>query len=157
MSDSSKTIKIIEPSKEIFQLIDNYKLLIKDILPNSKLTLIGSFSVPMCGKEEIDLLIETDNVKEAQELLGKNGFGIGPIVNGEGFCKSNKYGIACDLHLAPKGHKNIKKYFDLITKLKENPKILKKYEDFKKSLGGSAEEIYKKAKNKFLKENNLIL
>ncbi|MDD4353224.1 MAG: GrpB family protein [Candidatus Nanoarchaeia archaeon] len=157
MSDSNKFIKIIEPSKEIFQLINNYKKLIKIILPNAKVTLIGSFAVPMCGKEEIDLLIETDNVKEAQKLLGKHGFGIGPIINGEGFCKSNNYGIVCDLHIVSKGHKNIKKYFDVITNLKENPKILKKYEELKKSLDGSTEEFYKKAKNKFLKENILIL
>jgi GrpB-like predicted nucleotidyltransferase (UPF0157 family) len=150
--DSNKIIKILEPSKEIFKLINDYKKLIKSILPNTKVTLIGSFAVPMCGKEEIDLLIETDNVNEAQELLGNHGFQIGPIVKDEGFCKSNKYGIVCDLHVVSKGHKNIKKYFDLIINLKENPKILKEYEKLKWSLEGSNEEIYKKSKNDFLKK-----
>ena len=107
-------IKIIKPSKKIFQIIKKYKKIIKDALPSSKITLIGSFAIPMYGKEEIDLLVETDNVKKAQEIIQEKGlgrFGIGPIVDGEGYCRSKKrYGIICELHIVPKGHKKIKKY-----------------------------------------------
>ena len=41
-------------------------------------------------------------------------------------------------------------------KLKLNSKILNQYENLKRSLDGSTEEKYKKEKNKFLNENNLV-
>ena len=114
----------------------------------------------MCGKEEFDLLVEIDDIKRAQELIQEKGagrFGIGPIVDGEGYCRSKKrYGIICELHILPKRHKKIKKYLDLIHKLKSNHSIRRKYEEFKRSLDGVTEEVYKAKKEKFLKENELI-
>ena len=160
MPIEDKPIKIIEPSKEIFELIEFYKKIVSDALPKARITLIGSFAIPMCGKEEFDLLVEVDDVAQAQELVQEKGlgrFGIGPIVNGEGFCRSKKiFGIICELHIVPKGHKKIKSYLDLISKLKSKPKIVLEYEKLKRSLDGSSEEVYKNEKNKFLKENNLL-
>ncbi len=160
MSNPEEHIRIIEPSEEMFQTIEFYKKVVKDALPNSKITLIGSFAVPMCGKNEFDLLVETDDVKKAQELIQEKGqgrFGIGPIVDGEGYCRSKKrQGIICELHIVTKGHKKIKHYLDLIRTLKSKPEIIKKYEELKRSLNGSTEETYKKEKSKFLKENKLI-
>ena len=93
MVSNESIVKIIEPSKEIFELIAFYKKLIQKALPNCKITLIGSFAIPMCGKEEFDLLIEVDDVKNSQRLIKENSqnrIGIGPIVDGEGFCRSKK-------------------------------------------------------------------
>ena len=149
-------IKIIEPSKELFDIANKYIKLIKNLLPESKICLIGSLAVPMCGKEEIDLLIETKDVKKAQEIVSKIGFSVGPIVDGEGFCKGRNFSVECDLHIVSNNHKKIKKYFGLINKLKENPDLFKKYESFKKSLNGSTIREYKSKKNKFLIENGLV-
>lgn len=153
-------VKIIEPSKEIFEVAEDYINLIQKILPSSKITLIGSFAIPMCGKEEIDFLVETDNVLESQKKIEKESggiFGRGPIINGEGFSRSKKrFGIICELHFAPKGHKKINEYLKLIKNLRANSQIVKKYETLKKSLEGETEDIYKKKKSKFLEENNLI-
>lgn len=148
-------VKIIDPTKEIFELIEFYKKIIKEALPKSKITLIGSFAIPMCGKEEFDLLVEVDDVKKAQEIIKEkysDKFGIGPIVKGEGFCRSKKeFGIICELHIVPKNHKKIKQYLNLIDKLKSNPEIVEEYSKLKWSLDGSLEEEYKKEKSKFLK------
>lgn len=157
--DKKERVKIIEPSKEIFQIIDYYKKIVKKALPKSKVTLIGSFAVPMCGKEEFDLLVETDDIKKAQHVIkekGKGRFGIGPVVRDMGFCRSKKrFGIICELHIVPKEYKKSKNHFKIIKKLKSNPELLKKYEDFKRSLDGYTLDRYKKEKNKFLMENNL--
>ncbi len=160
MSSNESNIKIIKPSKEIFDLIDFYKNIIQKALPNSKITLIGSFAIPMCGKEEFDLLVEVDDVKSSQKIISKNSqdrIGIGPIVDGEGFCRSKKrFGIICEIHIVPRNHEKIKKYFNLIDKLKSNPKLVEKYNFLKRSLDGSLESEYKKEKSKFLKSHNLI-
>ena len=52
-------MRIIEPSEEIFKIIEEYKEIISKILPTAKITLIGSFAIPMCGKEEFDLFWES--------------------------------------------------------------------------------------------------
>ncbi len=149
-------IKIITPSKEIFDLIEDYKRIVKNALPKANITLIGSFGVPMCGKEEIDLLVETDDVKESQLILNKNGFGIGPIVEGEGFSINKKYDITCELHIVPRGHKKIRAYLSLIKKLQNDKTLLEKYELLKWSLNGKSKEIYKLKKNDFLVKHNLV-
>jgi GrpB-like predicted nucleotidyltransferase (UPF0157 family) len=160
MISNERSIKILEPSKEIFELIEFYKNLIQNAIPNCKITLIGSFAIPMCGKEEFDLLIEVDDVKKSQKLIKEHSqdrIKIGPIVNGEGFCKSKKrFGMICELHIVPRKHKKIKQYFDLINKLKSNPKLIENYSNLKQSLDGSSESEYKKEKRKFLKNHNLI-
>ena len=163
MSQDNDIVKIIEPSEEISELIEFYKKIVKNALPKAKVTLIGSFAVPMCGKEEIDLLVEipkTADIRKAQETIQEKGlgrFGIGPIVGGEeGFCRSKKrFGIICELHILPKGHKNIKRYLDFPNKLKSKPGLVQKYEELKRSLDGSTEKTYKEEKRKFLKENNV--
>ena len=103
---SKDTIKIIEPSKEIFGKINGYIEMVQSILPSSKITLIGSFAIPMCGKEEFDLLVETDDVVESQNLVEQNSngiFGKGPVVGDEAYSRSKKkYGIICELHFLPK-------------------------------------------------------
>jgi len=160
MSSNKSNIKIIEPSKETFELIDFYKKMIQKALPNSKITLIGSFAIPMFGKEEFDLLVEVDEVESSQIIISENSqdrIGIGPIIDGEGFCRSKKrYGIICELHIVPRNHKKIKKYLGLIDKLKSNPKLVEEYNILKRSLDSSLESEYKQEKSKFLKSHNLI-
>jgi GrpB-like predicted nucleotidyltransferase (UPF0157 family) len=160
MDLSKEHVKIIDPSEELFKIVDKYIEMIHKILPESKITLVGSLAVPMCGKEEFDLLVEVKNIKQSQLLIeskSKGRFGIGPIVDDVGYCRSKKkFGIICEIHLLKKGHPKIKQCLGLVKKLKLNSKILNQYENLKRSLDGSTEEKYKKEKNKFLNENNLV-
>jgi GrpB-like predicted nucleotidyltransferase (UPF0157 family) len=156
-------VKIIEPSEEIFQIVEFYKNIVKKALPDAKVTLIGSLAIPMCGKEEFDLLVEVDglDLSKAQSLISENSeniIGIGPITNeGEAFSRSKKrYGIICELHILPKGHKKIFQYLDLVNRLKSDKEIVRKYEGLKRSLDGFSEEEYRNAKIKFLEESGLI-
>jgi GrpB-like predicted nucleotidyltransferase (UPF0157 family) len=159
MNSNKSTINIIEPSKEIFELIEFYKSIVSKALPDSKITLIGSFAIPMCGKEEFDLLIEVDDVKKSQEIIQEKSqgrIGIGPIIDEEGFCRSKKrFGIICELHIVPKNHKRIRQYRNLINKLQSDSQLIKEYSELKQSLDGSSELKYKREKIKFLEKHNL--
>ena len=160
MSLNESVVRIIEPSKEIFELIDFYKSMIQKALPDSKIALIGSFAVPMCGKEEFDLLVEVDDVEKSQEIIQERSqgrIGIGPIIDGEGFCRSKKrFGIICELHIVPRDHHKIKQYLDLISRLGSNPEIVERYEELKRSLDGHPESEYKEEKLRFLKEYHMV-
>jgi GrpB-like predicted nucleotidyltransferase (UPF0157 family) len=154
-------VKIVEPSKEVFDLIESYKNIVRKALPKSKVTLIGSFAIPVCGKNEFDLLVEIgkdEDVREAQEKIkeaSNDKMGIGPIMeNGEGFSRSKKrYGMICELHIVKEGHKNIEKYLTQIKKFKEEPQLAEEYSNMKRSFEGKTEEEYKKAKKEFFKKH----
>lgn len=144
-------IEIIEPSEKIFKMSDNMQERIKKIIPNSKTRLIGSFAIPVCGKKEIDLLIEVDNVEEASNLLEKQGFKKGLKVKNEIFLSCFEEEIKYDLHVLPHGDSHIRKVYDkVINYFKENEDKRKEFDNFKRSLNGLSEEEYKKRKGEYL-------
>ena len=153
-------VKIVKPSEEFYLVIDDYKKIVGDALPNCKITLVGSFAIPMCGKEEFDLIVEVDDIEMAQKRIAENSFGkigIGPVIDGVGYCRSKKrLGIICELHIMPFGHGKKKMCLRLIKKLQDNPALLKEYEKLKYSLDGKTKDIYRKKKGKFILDNDLI-
>lgn len=155
-------MKIINPSKEIFEIIDYYTNLIQKILPKSKITLVGSLAVPMCGQEEFDLIIEIDENKDilrTQELIAKNNerFGIGPIEKEVGYCRSKrKYGIICELHIVHSDNKKIKRCKNMVKKLQENKELRQEYEALKVSFDRKEKEDYRKAKSDFIQKKRLL-
>ena len=155
MTFNKNIIEIIKPSKKLFSLFDKIKEELLEIIPSSNISLIGSMAVPMKGKKEIDILLETKDVEEAQNLLIDKGFSKGPIIVGEGFSINRNYKVLVELHIVPFGHKKIEIYKQLIDKLKNNKELRKRYEDFKVSCSGFSEKKYKQEKNKFLEKNNL--
>lgn len=149
-----ENIEIVKPSKKIFELYDYFEDKIKKALPEAKIRLIGSFAIPMAGKKEIDILIEIEDVENAQNILNKIGFSKGPIIKGEGFLHGRKDGFVCELHVLKPGDERIKKvYYKSINTLKDNKDLREKFEKLKMSLNGKSEKEYKAMKSKFLKEN----
>jgi len=145
-------IKIIDFNREFLLIFEKYKKIIKKILPTSKIYLIGSSAVPMKGKEEIDILIETDNPKEAQRILFKEGFSKGFETDNKIYHMDFRFGIECQIHLVEKGNKWIKRHLDFIKKLQKNHKIRKELEKLKEECDGLTKDEYKKRKNKFIQK-----
>ena len=155
-------IQIIEPSEEVFEKTNFYIDLVQKILPDATVTLIGSLAIPICIKNEIDLLVEIDeaeDIKTVQEKVGDGSddiFGVGPIDKNEGFSRSKKkHGMICELHILHKGDERIKKYLAQVERFRSDSELASKYNELKKSLDGVPSSVYKEAKSKFLKENNL--
>ena len=150
---TSRPIKIIEPSKGVFELYESFERRIREALPLAKTRLIGSFAVPMCGKSEIDVLVEVKNVEEAQKTLEGIGFSRGPLIDGEGFSRRKEDGIVCELHILNYGAKRISGVYDKVTRILKQNKVLRdQLASLKRSLNGKTEEEYKAAKSEFLKK-----
>ena len=154
-------IQIIEPTKEVLERADFYVNLIRRILPNAVVTLIGSLAIPVCVKNEIDVLIEIgadEDIQAVQEKIRDESpdiFGVGPIENGEGFSRSKKkHGLICELRILHKGDARIKRYFEQVRRFKSDSCLAKKYVDLKRSLDGVSSNIYKEAKSRFFQEND---
>jgi 8-oxo-dGTP pyrophosphatase MutT (NUDIX family) len=144
-------VEIVEPSKKIFDLSKKIQREVKKILPESKTRLIGSFAIPICGRKEIDILVEVNNVKKAQEKLAKMGFKKGPVIKGEAFLTKFEEDMRCDLHVLEYGDKRIRKVYEkVINFFKENKEVRERYSNFRKSLVGLSEKEYKEKKSQFL-------
>lgn len=156
MSYDLDKVIIIEPSKELFDLFGKIKQEILTINPDLVIELTGALSVPMKGKKEMDILIQTNNVQSTQNKLIPIGFSKGPINNGEGFCRNRKYEVIIELHILPFNHKKIKLYRQITKTLQEDKNLRKSFEALKTSLNGKNIKEYKDAKKIFMKENNLI-
>ncbi len=155
-------IQIIEPSDKVLQKAEFYIQLIKKILPNATVTLIGSLAIPVCVKNEMDILIEIDKNEDIQTIQEKvrdesgDIFGIGPIENNEGYSRSKKkHGIICELHILHKDDERIEKYLEQVRRFRNDPELAKKYSDLKRSLNGASNSVYKERKAMFFQENSL--
>lgn len=160
-SKSHDIVKIIEPSEEVFKAVDFYIEFIHNIIPESKITLIGSLAIPICTKNEIDLMVEIEPDKDINKILEQitnnsdERFYSGTVVNNEGFVRSKKkYGIRCELHILHKDDVRVRKYLEQVKRFKSDSELTKKYETLKRSMDGKTETEYKEAKNIFFKENN---
>ncbi len=155
MAVDEEIVEIIEPSQELFDLYAKFKKEILSVLPNSKVELIGSLAVPMAGKKELDIMVVTKDVKDAQDKLVLKGFPKGPIIDGIGYCRNRKQIVIVELHILPPGHKKIEQYREHVKMLQEDASLRKQFEALKVSLDKTSIENYKKEKSKFMKEHNL--
>lgn len=156
-------ITILEPTNEIFEKAEFYIDFIRKVLPEAKVSLIGSLAIPVCIKNEIDILVEVEEGEDIQKVQEKirdenqDLFRVGPIVDGEGYSRTKKkHGLICELHILHKGDKRIEKYQNLIERFKYNPELAKAYNDLKRSLNGALNDEYKKVKIEFLKKNGFL-
>lgn len=149
-----KKIEIIEPSEEIFKISNEIQEKIKKILPTSRTRLIGSFSIPLPGKKEIDILIEVEDLKEAKNKLIEEGFSLNNLeIKNEIFLHYKIENVVCDIHLLKFNDKKIKEVYDKVTNyFRENEKERKDFANFKRSLEGISPEEYKKRKSEFLEK-----
>jgi len=158
-----EAVTIVEPTKEVLEKAQSYIQLLQKILPNSKITLIGSLAIPVCVKNEMDVLIEIDAAEDiltTQERIrdesGGDLFGVGPIVDGEGFSRTKKkHGFICELHILHTGDPKIQKYLYRNQRFASDPALARAYDQLKRSLVGKPMSQYKQEKRIFFTENNL--
>jgi len=158
---SHDIIEIIEPTEEVFKVVDFYIELVQNIIPKSKITLIGSLAIPTCTKNEMDLMVEIEPGQDINKILEQitnssdDRFYSGTVVNNEGFVRSKKkYGIRCELHILHKDDARVGKYLEQVKRFKTDDELTKRYETLKRSMDGKTEAEYKEAKNIFFRENN---
>lgn len=161
LSKSNDIIKIIEPTEEVFEAVNFYIELVHNIIPKSKITLIGSLAIPICTKNEMDIMVEVEPDQDIHKILeqitnsSNDRFYSGHVVDNEGFVRSKKkYGIRCELHILHNNDERVARYLEQVKRFKSDTELTKKYETLKQSMNGKTETEYKEAKNVFFRENN---
>jgi len=106
---------------------------------------------------EFDLLVDIgdDDILEAQEKISgcSDRFGIGPIVNGEGYCRSKKrYGMICELHIV-NGGRVVARHMRQLERFASDADLMKEYGDLKRFFDGAKKEDYRLAKKGFFEKN----
>ncbi|MFH0927816.1 MAG: GrpB family protein, partial [Candidatus Micrarchaeota archaeon] len=126
---------------------------------NCQIELVGSASIPMAGKEELDICIEAPDMLAAAEILIEKA-------NFKEFTKSplkiyfndTRFGIECELHLHPKNAQKAQKMKLLRDALKKDEELKKEFENFKKTCEGKTRLEYRHLKTGWLSKHcpNLI-
>jgi GrpB-like predicted nucleotidyltransferase (UPF0157 family) len=155
MSRDEKPVKIIEYSPKVEELFTLYEEMIQNVLPDVTITHIGSFAVPMTGKAELDVLIEVDDLQKTSDLLGKNGFGQGPVLKDEAFLSNYTYDVELEIHLVPKGSPKKELYLSHVKKLQEDKALREEVTKLKQSLNGQPRGVYREKKARFFKKKGI--
>ena len=112
-----RPIHIIDFSPEVAKLQADTIAEISRLIPHAQVEAIGSFAVPLAGKEEIDIMIISKDILADSELLVQGGYRQGPIDDLSHLGK--RVGVfRIDTHVVPEGHKMIGIYRGIIEKLK---------------------------------------
>lgn len=149
---------IIEPNEEIFGVQEASLKEVSELLPKSRVELIGAMAVPMMGREELDLLIISDDISGDSQTLVNAGFKQGPVVNETSFLKKMVGKIEVAVQILGPDHKMIGVHHKILGLLRSNETLRKEYEIFKQNkLSGLTREDYRKKKSEWLEEHILPL
>lgn len=147
--------RIIDHSPEIETLMSQMLEEVRGAVPNSEVEAIGSMAVPISGKEEIDLMVISNDVASDSLNLVAIGYRQGPVENDISYLKKKVDGIEVDVQVIPCGHKKIETHHNILEKLRSNEDLRRGYEDIKRSLVGSDIKTYRAKKGEWIKENLL--
>jgi GrpB-like predicted nucleotidyltransferase (UPF0157 family) len=143
--------KIILHNQDSIEIYRIYKRMIMSKFPKLKIWLIGSAAVPMKGKREIDILIETDNVEKCKNALKKIGFSKGPTIDCVGYLRDYRFHLQGEFHVVGKKSKKTKEYLNFVDNLKKNKKLKNNLEKCKEKYSGHLRKLYRKKRDILLK------
>ncbi|OHA33166.1 MAG: hypothetical protein A2928_03055 [Candidatus Taylorbacteria bacterium RIFCSPLOWO2_01_FULL_45_15b] len=148
-----KVVAIINPNEEILNLQERSVEEISELLPHSRVELVGAMAVPMVGRPEIDILVISEDVHKDSEILAQHEYKQGSFVDEASFLKRKENGVEIAVQIMSLDNEMIETHRGIISTLRKNDDLRKKYEDFKQSLDGLTIEEYKRKKSTWLKEN----
>ena len=148
-----RTETVIEPSKEIFNIQQESLGEIKRLLPSSEIEAVGAMAVPMRGRPEIDLLVISGQIEEDSKVLVNEGYIQGPVVNEISFLKKMVGNVEVAVQIMSPDNSMINTHRKIISLLREDLGLRKRYEEFKTSLSGLSREEYKEKKSEWIKGN----
>ena len=148
-------VHIVEFDLDYLAIFKKYQAIIKEALPNSIVELVGSASVPMPGKPEIDILVEAEPFEDATKILQeKGGFDRFPsLLSDKAYFNDKRFGIECEIHMHSKNHEMASKLRMFRDLLKENKDLRVCFMDFKKSCDGKTRLEYRQLKTAWIKEH----
>ncbi|MCB9362281.1 hypothetical protein H6504_02500 [Candidatus Woesearchaeota archaeon] len=90
----------MEDDELIKKSAKKYLAILHQILPNAKVNLIGEDEFQFAPT--VQILVETDNVKNAYARLKSFGFTMSSEVTDECYATSEQYKVKCELHIIKK-------------------------------------------------------
>ena len=147
-----KIESIIEPNIEIQILQEKLLSELSSLLPNSRIELVGAMAVPMIGWPEIDIMIISEDIENDSFKLTKEEYIQGPIEKGISYLKKIIDNIEIGIQIMSPDNNMIYVHRNIISKLREDESLRKKYEEFKKTLSGLSRDEYKKQKSSWVRK-----
>lgn len=147
-----KKIIVIEPNEEIEDLQKRTQSELSNLLPRSHVEMVGAMAVPMAGKQELDVMVISKDIEEDSDILVRHGYKTGHIEDGIHFFKRMHGDMEIAVQILAPDHKIINTHRENIRRVRENPDLKKRFEEYKRTLSGLSENEYRKAKNEWRKK-----
>lgn len=148
-------VLIKESPKEIITLANELVTELAKQLPNTEVELVGALAIPMVGKNDVDIMIISNNVKQTAEDIVKLGYSRGPVMNEVSYHIKEIDGFEVGLQVMKPDHIMVFTHRRLIERLKSDENLLTEYTKFKLNYNGHDENEYKEAKGRWLVEHKL--
>lgn len=150
-----KTVRIIDPTPEILVLQVTTVAELAQLFPHAAVEVIGSMAVPIPGKDEVDIMVISDDVAGISAALVQNGYKQGPIEKGISYLSKHAGETAVDVQVIPPGNKMIEIHRTNLKKLRSDQGLRDRYAAFKRTLDGLPADEYKARKSEWVKVNLL--
>jgi len=150
-------VKIIPPSPEIAKVQGEYLHELRVLLPDATVELIGGMSVPMAGREEVDIMVVTDDQAKAVEVMLLNGYPGGVEEKGVYYLTDFKKEVECGIQILSPDHPQVETNRRIRSRLQEDASLRQRLERFKKSIEKLTQAQYKEQKSVWIRDNILNL
>ncbi|HEX7724569.1 MAG TPA: GrpB family protein [Candidatus Paceibacterota bacterium] len=150
-----KTIHIIDPSPDILVLQVQTVVDMVILVPSAAVEAVGSMAVPVCGKNEIDIMVVSDDVAGISAMLVNNGYRQGPIEKGISYLNKYVGETEVAVQVIPNGHKMIEIHRVILHRLQSDQGLRDRYAAFKRTLDGLPSDEYKTRKSEWIRANLL--
>lgn len=136
--------KLIETAEEIIKTINN-------IYPNLEIKHMGASALKISGQNDLDIYAFSNPTNFGKYLPGLTKILGEPIRKHETFIEwgFDKYGFSVQFYLTQKDSLTMQKQIKVFEILKNNPDLLKEYENLKSSLNGKSFKEYQVKKYEF--------
>jgi GrpB-like predicted nucleotidyltransferase (UPF0157 family) len=148
---ADRIVKIYPYNSKVANIAAVISKSIKQIYPSLEIKHMGASALKISGQNDIDIYAFSDPKDFDKFLPGLTKLLGEPLHRHETFCewKFKKDGFDVEFYLTEKDSKTTQRQIGVFETLKNNPELLKEYEDLKSSMNGKSFKKYQEKKYEF--------
>lgn len=149
--DENKIVHVTPYNPKIREVVGMLVQSINNIYPDLEVKHMGASALGISGQNDIDIYAFSNPLDFDKFLPGLIKLFGEPLHKHETFCewKFKKEGFDIEFYLTSKGSETMQRQIRVFETLKNNPELLREYEDLKSSMNGKSFREYQKKKYEF--------
>jgi GrpB-like predicted nucleotidyltransferase (UPF0157 family) len=148
---TDKTVRVFPYNPEVGKIAEELIQSVNDIYPDLEVQHMGASALGISGQNDIDIYSFSDPKDFNKYLPGLIKLFGEPLHKHETFCewKFKKDGFDIEFYLAARDSETMQKQIKVFEILRDNPDLLRQYEELKSSMNGKSFRQYQEKKYEF--------